>query len=253
MKKRKGVTPTFKELLADLKPMTFSQKLDHLWSYYKEYLLVVFLIGIVIAIIISSILNGQKKYVFQGMIINISMTSEGYRYVTDDLLAELSDGSKNQHVLFDYTNFTSLADPTSGEDNYNATMVLIARVSAGQVDAALVDQLALEFYIGQEVFGDLRTCFTDEQLAAMGTDVWHLVMDDGVEEEEEDEEDEEDETDPEDPDKGIPMAICVSDMPFFRDCAPNNEKIYLVVSANEPNREAVQGLWEHLNAWPKAS
>ena len=29
---RKKVTPTFRELLADLKPMTYGQKLDHLWS-----------------------------------------------------------------------------------------------------------------------------------------------------------------------------------------------------------------------------
>lgn len=250
MKQRKGVTPTFKELLADLKPMTFWQKVDHLWSYYKEYLLVVFLIGIVVAIIISSLLNARKQYVFQGMMINITMTAEGSRYLTDDLLAALGDGSKNQHVLFDYTNFKSLEDPTSGEDNYNATMVMIARVSAGQVDAALVDQLALEFYMGQEIFGDLRTCFTEEQLAAMGDDVWHVIMDDGTGEEEPEEDEE---TQPAEQDKGIPMAICVSDMPFFRECAPNNKAIYLVVSCNEPDREAVQGLWAHLNAWSKTN
>lgn len=242
-KRRKGVTPTFKELLADLKPMTFGQKLDHLWSYYKEYLLVVFLIGVVICIAISSYINANKEYLFKGIMANISMSQEGYTYLTDGLLESMGDGSKNQTVLFDYTNFTSLADPTSGEDNYAATMVLISRVSAAQMDCALLDQLAFEFYMTQGLFSDLRVYFTQEQLDAMGADVIYIV-------EKEDLLDEETGEVYEDPNPvRWPIAIEVSNMPFFEKHAPDNDKVYLVISKNQPDLKAVAGLWEHIVAW----
>lgn len=246
MGKRKGVTPTFKELMADLKPMTFGQKLDHLWSYYKEYLLIIFLVGVAISIAVSSYTNAHKQYLFKGIMANISMTQEGYRYVTDDLLVRLGDGSKNQTVLFDYTNFTSLADPTSGEDNYAATMVLISRVSAAQMDCALLDQLALEFYMTQGLFSDLHVFFTQEQLDALGENVIYVI-------EKEDILDEETGEVIEDPNpKRWPVALKVSDMPFFREHAPDNESVYMVISANQPNLDAVKGFWEHINAWEKS-
>ena len=143
MANRKRVTPTFRELMEDLKPMTFWQKVDHLWSYYKEVLLVVLLVGILSAAVVSGYINANRQYLFKGMMINISMSQEGYRYMTDDLLAKLGDGSKNQAVQMDYTNFTNLADPTNSEDNYASSFLFMARVSGQMLDCAIMDKLAL--------------------------------------------------------------------------------------------------------------
>lgn len=236
MSKRKGVTPTFKELAADLKPMTFGQKLDHLWSYYKEWLLIALLIAIVITIAVSSFINANKDYKFKGMMVNISMSQEGYRYMTDDFLAKIGTGDKNEAVVVDYTNFTDLADPTSTEDNYGASLLLIARVSGQMLDCALIDQLALEFYMTQDVYGDLRTFFTQEQLDTMGFQVIYAQPEDEWSEEEF---------------EAYPVALEISQLQFFRDMAPKNDKIYFVLSGNQPDLEAVQAFWDHLNAWEK--
>lgn len=236
MSKRKGVTPTFRELLNDLKPMTFWQKLDHLWSYYKEHLLIVLILAIVIAAAVTGFINANKDYKFKGMMVNITMSQEGYRYMTDDFLAKIGTGDKNETVMMDYTNFTDLADPTSTEDNYNASLLLIARVSGQMLDCALVDQLALEFYLTQDVYGDLSTFFTQEQLDTMGYEVIYAKAED---------EWSEDEFEP------YPIALEISKMQFFRDMAPNNEKIYFVLAGNQPDLEAVQAFWDHLNAWEK--
>lgn len=236
MSKRKGVTPTFRELLNDLKPMTFWQKLDHLWSYYKEHLLIVLILAIVIAAAVTGFINANKDYKFKGMMVNITMSQEGYRYMTDDFLAKIGTGDKNETVMMDYTNFTDLADPTSTEDNYSASLLLIARVSGQMLDCAMVDQLALEFYLTQDVYGDLRAFFTQEQLDTMGYEVIYAKAEDEWSEEEF---------------EPYPVALEISGMQFFRDNAPNNEKIYFVLSGNQPDLEAVQAFWDHLNAWEK--
>ena len=229
MKSRKSVTPTFRELLEDLKPMSFTQKVDHLWTYYKEYLLIVFLVVLVISVTVSSTINKSKEILFRGMMVNISMSQQGYNYLTQDYLEALGGDEAHQKVQMDYTNFTSLADPTSTEDNYSRSIVLLARVSGGLLDCALIDQLALEFYMNQEVFGDLSTLFSQQELDEMGDRVIYAMQ--------------EGET------VRWPVAIDVTDLEFFQDTAPENEKIYLILSGNQPNLEACRNFWNYLHAW----
>lgn len=229
MTRKKSVTPTFKELLEDLKPMTFGQKLDHLWTYYKEYLLVVFLAALVIAITITGIINNSKEVLFKGMMVNISISQEGYRYLSDDYLTALGGDPKKQVVHMDYTNFSDLADPTSSEDNYTASLLLMARVSGQLLDCALIDQMAFEFYLTQEVYGDLSTFFTQEELDAMGDKVIYAMQ--------------EGET------VRWPVAIDVSEVAFFAHTAPENDKIYFILSGNHPNLDACRSFWNYIHAW----
>lgn len=247
MSKRKSVMPTFKELMEDLKPMTFSEKLDHLWTYYKEFVFIAFMVGLLIAAGISGYINATKEYVFRGMMVNISMSQEGYRYLSDDLFAKLTTGDSQETIMLDYTNFEDLADPTNGEDNYNASLLFIARVSGGMLDCALLDQMAFEFYLTQEAYGSWNTFFTQAELDAMGDKVIYAMQ----------AEDEVAQTDvdPETEDVAQytrwPAAIEISDLPFFKEHAPNNEKIYLVLSGNQPNHDAVRAFWDHIHQWEK--
>ena len=242
MSTRKSVMPTFRELMADLKPMTFSEKVDHLWTYYKEFVFIALAVGLLIAAGISGYINANKEYLFKGMMVNISMSQEGYRYLTEDMLERMGDGDPNQTIMMDYTNFQDLADPTNGEDNYNASLLFIARVSGGLLDCALLDQMAFEFYLTQEAYGDWSTFFTQAELDAMGDKVIYAMA----------EEELVDEDGNVIPSVRWPAAIEISGMPFFQEYAPNNEKIYLVLSGNQPNHEAVRAFWDHLHEWKKA-
>ena len=149
--------------------------------------------------------------------------------------------------MLDYTNFEDLADPTNGEDNYNASLLFIARVSGGMLDCALLDQMAFEFYLTQEAYGSWNTFFTQAELDAMGDKVIYAMQ----------AEDEVAQTDvdPETEDVAQytrwPAAIEISDLPFFQEHAPNNEKIYLVLSGNQPNHDAVRAFWDHIHQWEK--
>ena len=243
MSKRKSVTPTFKELLADLKPMTFWEKVDHLWTYYKEYLFVVLLVVIVVAFSVTALLNSSKKTLLSGMLINVSMTQVGYNYVTTDYHTYLEATPTWEVVQLDATNFSSLEDPTSMEDNYNKSMMLMARVSGQMLDYALLDKMALEFYATQEVFLDLQEFFTEEEIAAMGDRV--IWMRPEPEEGFTVEDYEPGELDP------WIIAVDLSDMPFFRDnCA--GETVYFALSGNNPNIEAIRAFLEYLTQWKGA-
>lgn len=242
MSKRKSVMPTFRELMDDLKPMTFGEKVDHLWTYYKEYVFIALVLVLLVAAGISGYINANKEYLFRGMMVNISMSQEGYRYLSDGMLERMGDGDPNQTVMMDYTNFSDLADPTNGEDNYNASLLFIARVSGALLDCALVDQMAFEFYLTQEAYGNWLVFFTQEELDAMGDKVIYAMA----------EEEMVDEDGNIIPEVRWPAAIEVSDLPFFQEHAPKNEKIYLVLSGNQPNLEAVRAFWDHLHQWEKA-
>lgn len=242
MSKRKSVMPTFRELMDDMKPMTFWEKVDHLWTYYKEYVFIALAVGLLIAAGISGYINANKEYLFKGMMVNISMSQEGYRYLTEDMLSTMGDGDPNQTVMMDYTNFEDLADPTNGEDNYNASLLFIARVSGGLLDCALLDQMAFEFYLTQDAYGDWSTFFTPAEIDALGDKVIYAM----AAEEEVDEQGNVTEA------VRWPAAIEISGLPFFQEHAPKNERIYLVLSGNQPNYEAVRAFWEHLHDWKKA-
>lgn len=241
MSKRKSVMPTFRELMADLKPMTFGEKIDHLWTYYKEYVFIALIVGMLVAAGITGYINANREYLFKGMMVNISMSQEGYRYLTEDMLTRVGTGDPNETVMMDYTNFEDLADPTNGEDNYNASLLLIARVSGGLLDCALLDQMAFEFYLTQEAYGDWSTFFTPAELEAFGDKVIYAM----AAEEEIDEEGNVIEA------VRWPAAIEISYLPFFKEHAPENEKIYWVLSGNQPNHDAVRAFWDHIYQWEK--
>jgi len=230
-KKERRVTPTFRELLEDLKPMTFGQKVDHLWTYYKEYLIIVVAVALVVGVTLTSLINGSKEVLLRGMMVNISITQQGYQYLSDDYFEKVGGVEGKQMVEMDYANFKDLADPTNSENNYFAALKLISRVSGGLLDYALVDQLAFEFYITQEVYGDLRTLFSQDELDDLGDRVIYAMQEDGTER--------------------CPVGIDITDLPFVQDTAGENKRVLFVLSGNHPNLEACREIWDHILAWEK--
>lgn len=242
MSTRKRVTPTFKELREDLKTMTFREKVDHLWTYYKAWLIGVFLVAVVLSATISGIINNSKEVLVSGMLANVSISAEGKAYLEEDYFQKVG-GTAGQTVELFTTNFESMADPTSSEDNYMAAQGMIGRVSAGLLDYALLDELALEFYITQAMFLDLTDFFTADELAQLAQKdmlIYALEGDmDGEGKYIEGSADTEDR---------FPVAVKLKDTPFAQE-ALYGKDIYFIVGGNDPDLEAVRTVWEHILAW----
>lgn len=242
MSKRKGVMPTFSELMEDLKPMTFREKVDHIWTYYKEYM---FLIAIAIALLVgitSMAINGNQDIIAMGVLANASITVEGKAYLETGYFEKVG-GTKGQAVKLYTTNFQSLEDPLSSEDNYNATQLLTNQVSAGQLDYAIIDEFALSFYLGQCVFADLRELFSEQQLEELAQKDMLVYLTEG-------DVDEEGNLIPGtgDIEGRYPVAIKMKDTAFGQE-ALYGKTYYFAVGGNNPSKEHVLGVWEHILDW----
>ena len=243
MSQRKKIIPTLAELKNDMKDMAFRQKMEHLWMYYKEYALLAFIALLLVIATVTSILTKLQTPIVRGMMVNISISQKAYDYLTDDYFEKMGGRKGKDEVSMFYRNFTSLADPTSGEDNYNSAQALTTQVSAGLLDYAIMDKMALEFYITQRVFMDLREIFTPEELAELAEkDMLVYAVELSDREELFDPEDEEDLA------ARFPVAVKMASLPFVQDNTKSTD-IYFIVGGNNPNVEAVRSVWAHILAW----
>ena len=220
------------KLRQDLKPMTFSQKLEHLWTYYKEYLWIVVFVVIMLCLPFAMITHQSKDVLVSGMAVNVALTDEGIDYLTEDYLVRLEADGKNQVAELNYSNFSSLEDPTSSEDNYSAMTILVARVSGGMLDYMLLDKFAMEYYILQDVYMDLREFFTEEELTQLGDRVITARQEDETE--------------------AWAVAVDITELDFVKDNIPlknKEDRVYFALSGSTPRPEMCRDVWEYINAW----
>ena len=158
------VKEQIKKLKTELAAMTWKQRFDHLWTYYKWVLGVLVGIAMIVSIVVTAVQQKQIDILFAGMSVNLDLSDEAQIYLSKDMESFLVTGEKQQ-VQLDMTGFGSLTDPETVEYNYNTALQVIALVSAAQLDYIMMDQTALSFYVTQAVFTDLTTVLTPEQLA----------------------------------------------------------------------------------------
>ena len=79
-----GLKSHFKKLGEDLKTMTFPEKIDHIWTYYKEYMFVALMLVIICVAIVSAIGNADMQYYNCGVMSNIELSRQGHTYLTDE-------------------------------------------------------------------------------------------------------------------------------------------------------------------------
>lgn len=214
----------------DMKPMTFKEKVEHLWMYYKEYLWVAGLVFVAISLAVTIAVNRSKTTLVSGMMANITISQEGYNYLSSDYQQYL--GGDKQHIVeLDYTKFSDMLNAVSGEDSYYAAMMLTARVSGGLLDYMLLDEFALRYYIDQGVYMDLREFFTAEELVALEAEDRLITAR------------QEDETD------AWVVAVDISGTAFAKDNITSEDGVYFALSGNTQRPEMCRNAWEYINAW----
>lgn len=219
------------KLLNDLKPMTFQQRVEHLWMYYKEYLWCAGVVLVALSLAVTVIINQTKDTVVSGIMANISIDQEGYNYLSEDYHQRLNGGDKKKIVELDYIYFGDMEDLNNGYNSYYSAMTLTARVSGGQLDYMILDQFALEYYIGQEVYMDLREFFTEQELAQLEAQERVIyAMQEGDTER-------------------WPIAVDITQIPFARDNIDSEGKVFFALSGNTQRPEMCRDAWEYIHAW----
>ena len=225
----------WKKLCADLKPMSFTEKCEHLWTYYKSWLVVLGFILLTISFTTTVIGEQRKEVMVSGMMININIDQLGMNYLTSQYAEDLGATRKTQVAEVDYTSFGDPLNPESGSDSSYAAMILPARVEGRMLDYMIFDKSGMEYYIAYDLYMDLEEFFTEEefkQLAAENRIIYAKQEDELY---------------------SKAIAVSITELPFVQEyIAPKEgEEIYFSLSGSSPRPEMCRDVWERLNNWEK--
>ena len=216
-------------------PMTTRQKIDHIWTYYKDYMWIGAVVAILLGAMTSSLINLGKTDVVTGIMVNLTLDQKGMNYLQEDYHAHIGADPFWDRVKVEYTAFTALTDESNSEQNYYAAMTVVAEVSAEKLDYMILDKVGMEFYITQAVYMDLRNFFTEEELAEFESKGMLINAQ------------------REDSTEAFPVAIKISDTAFAKDCITAPNTVYFSVITSTPRVETCRVFWDYLMAWePKA-
>lgn len=216
----------FAKLKKDLEPMTFKEKADHIWTYYKEYMLVAFCVLFIVVGGLVTALSPRDTILVAGVQCNVQLTTEGYDYLTKDYQAEVLDGAQGKTYLHSFQ-FYGEGTVEAVEQTTQAYYGVTAYVEAKELDYMLLDLYSFRYFGSDRIYMDLRDVLSAEELAAL--DEQGLVL---YEESEESTE-------------VTPRAINIANTAFYQEHL-NTEECYLVFIRNSPRVENCKKLWQHI-------
>ena len=150
---RKSMRTKWKEEKARMQGMTRKEKLDHLWTYYKEFL---WIAGVVLLLLVGFISSGInmlfRENIVTGMMVNISFDQRGYNYLESGYHEKIGAREYWDKVKLEYMAFDPVQELAGDEQSYYASMAVINEVSAKILDYMILDKPAMEYYITQDVY-----------------------------------------------------------------------------------------------------
>lgn len=226
----KSVTPSFRELLAILKPMSWKARLDYLWTYYKIVPVILVCVIAIISIVITSIQNSKIETLHSGALFGVTLSDEGAKALSDDLLALLEGDGEERIVNYQTLQYFDGDDPINIEGNRNATMQLLANLAAGSLDYVIFSEASYKNYVYPDgYYEDLRRVLTAQQMEELSELlVWTEKFDDI---------------------ESYPVALDISGTEFAKCCHRVSEKLYLVIPIANPNLERTPLFVDYLLNW----
>lgn len=224
-------------LIEEMKPMSFKQRVDHIWTYYKESMLLVALAIVVVIAAISSAINANRQIMVSGMLCNVGMSMEGYNYLTEDFFAKYDGDSRVEDAFLSSQEFAlpEQMDTNQIDTSYVSAMSVLSLVESKQLDYVIITEDAFGYFLGHEIFLDLSEFLTPAEM-----EQWKGLVVYG-------------QANLEDGTKGevYPAAINITELPFTKDCirADEGETVYLTIIVNTPRMEQCRQIWADIQAW----
>ena len=215
----------FSKLREDLKPMTFKEKLDHIWTYYKYYGLGLFCVLAILVGLLWGFIAPQPELHIGGVQCNMEVSTAGYDYLNKEFQASLGK-TKGKTELRTFW-FYGEATVDALTDTYKAHSSVTAYVESKKLDYMLVDMYSFKYFAGDRIFLDLRELLSAEELQRLDAEGMILYEE------------------AEGSDEKVPRAINIINMPFAQESL-ETEECYLVFIRNTPRKENCLKLWQHI-------
>ncbi len=222
----------FTRLCADMASMTWTQRVDHIWSYYKESIVIVIALVLIAIYLFASIWKDQKELLLGGLAVNVTFSEEAQSYLQDGYTK--TQEKENAEALLQMIHIAGFSEVQSSEQTYYMLTKTIAMLTNQEIDYFILDQTALELYLAQDAFLDLSDVFPEEELDAFGENVIQLTK-----------VDEDNKTVVE----AYPVALRITEIPFVREMGETTGDVYIAFAVNAPHSERLHGFWAYLNMW----
>jgi hypothetical protein len=216
----------FRKLPQTLKPMTWKQRFDHLWEYYRfTFFVVAACVIIGVSLMVDVIMNHQVV-LFAGTSINVTVSEEETAKLNEELLAIYEgDASKKEVVTLNVgTPFVTEGEPDM-EQVYVELMRVVSQISAKELDYLLLDKNGMDYFVGAEAGEDLRTLVSEEYYKLLEP---YVVMG------------KLDEVD------NVPVAVSIKDTEFAKVCARKGEELYLMFPGNTGRSDRIEAFLRHI-------
>ena len=221
-----SVTPSFSELKAILKPMSWKDRVEYLWTYYKVVLVAVVVVLAIISLVVSAIQSKHIQTLYSGALINLSVEREDRDEMVNELTALLDGDGKNRIVKLTDIAYIPGNDPENFEVNDAGAMKLAMLVTTGSLDFILTDDDTYGELIEREPYANLQNILTQEQQTQLKDNmIWRKA-------------------DGENP--SYPMALDISSTAFAKAVAPYEKVVYLVFVGNTENGERNQAFLDYI-------
>jgi hypothetical protein len=101
-------------------------------------------------------------------------------------------------------------------------------MAAENLDYMILDEVALNRYLAEDMFLDLNQLFAPEELAQMEEELIYLLYEEtGVR---------------------VPIAIRMNNTGYAKRFVESDKKIFIVFAANTPRKDACRAFWDYLVA-----
>lgn len=215
----------FSKLKEILAPMTWRERMEYLWEYYK----IVFFVLIAVLLVINSIIGIKRMpdVVFNGTAANVVVPDGGESYLTEEWLQEIGGNPEKETVTFNLVMFPS-RDELITEEELAYAQKVTSLAAAQMLDYVLLDMNALEYYLGDRIFCSLENVLTQEQLKQFENKLVYLEEGDGT---------------------TYPVAVDISDTSFGQACATVDGMVFIGFPGNTERAELSDDFLDYLLKW----
>lgn len=222
----KTLKKRFLDFLQVLKPMSWKQRIDHIFTYYKSIFLVAACLLIAISIGVNAINRNLNPPLYRGALIGVNMPEPAKTYLTDELQLFLDGANSKRDVILREIEFMDIMDDQSMSTNQAAYYQITTLVSGKELEYALMDKHAWGLLKDGFFFTDLQTLLPQDIFTQLAPYIqWATNTETGV---------------------SVALAIDVSHLPLIKENTSGDTPVYLAFPGNTENNHFTQAFIQHL-------
>ncbi len=176
--------------------------------------------------IVVSVVQNSREPVYVGACVNLGVTEEGQKYLTDGLFEKFGGNPKKDRIELTPMGINTGASAMT-DIEMSSPEKLLAMVTTGELDYLLLDAYALTYCGNDGLFAPLEESISKEMLAKFEGKLVTLRYDDTE----------------------YVAAIDISDLPFVKKNLGTKDKVYIAFPGNTSRTDKNEAFLQYLMDW----